>query len=244
MTFFFYPVHVLDATMANASVDVWSTEDAMVLTEQMSILPRAQLGTHPTIQEPRDHRFSPYEDNGGTCVGVAGQDFVVLASDTRLSAGYSILSRSDSKATVLNDRCVVTTGGCRTDVITLHKHLQMRAHQYRLAHEDDMSCAAAAQLLSNTLYYKRFFPFYVFNVLAGLDADGKGAVYTYDSVGSYERTEYAAQGSAKKLIIPVLDSVVGYKNREHDDPPPPPLTVDEVVRTCSIFVLQHLVACR
>jgi 20S proteasome alpha/beta subunit len=35
---------------------------------------------------------------------------------------------------------------------------------------------------------------------------GKGAVYTYDAIGSYERTGYSCQGSGKDLMQPVLDN--------------------------------------
>lgn len=47
--------------------------------------------------------------------------------------------------------------------------LQIYQHQ----HNKQMSCPAMAQLLSNTLYFKRFFPYYAFNVLGGLDEEGK-----------------------------------------------------------------------
>ncbi|XP_057807180.1 proteasome subunit beta type-1-like [Salvia miltiorrhiza] len=69
-----------------------------------------------------------------------------------------------------------------------------------------MSCPAMAQLLSNTLYFKRFFPYYAFNVLGGLDSEGKGCVFTYDAVRSYERVGYSAQGSGATLITPFLDN--------------------------------------
>ena len=38
-----------------------------------------------------ERRFSPYSDNGGSVVAIAGEDFVVIASDTRLSGhGYAL----------------------------------------------------------------------------------------------------------------------------------------------------------
>ena len=132
-------------------VEVWSTDGPMALTEEMKMEPATKFTTHRPIEEPREHSFSPYEFNGGTVVGIAGKDFAVIAADTRLSSGYSILSRNVSKANVLNDACVMATGGCRTDVITLHKNVTTRIHQYRLAHDDDISCTAVAQMLSNTL---------------------------------------------------------------------------------------------
>eukprot|EP00877_Chromochloris_zofingiensis_P005802 jgi/Chrzof1/15222/Cz09g32010.t1 len=89
---------------------------------------------------------------------------------------------------------------------TLHKVMQSRNVMFQHNHNKPMSCKATAQLLSNTLYHKRFFPYFTFNLCAGLDEEGKGAVYTYDAIGSYERTGYSCQGSGKDLMQPVLDN--------------------------------------
>ncbi|PUZ52353.1 hypothetical protein GQ55_6G263200 [Panicum hallii var. hallii] len=151
-------------------------------------------------------RFDPYENNGGTCVAVAGADYCVVAADTRLSVGYSILSRDHSKIAQLADKCVLASSGFQGDIKALQKNLAAKELVYEHNHNKKMSCPAMAQLLSNTLYYKRFFPYYAFNVLGGLDSQGKGCVFTYDAVGSYERTGYSAQGTGAALMMPVLDN--------------------------------------
>jgi 20S proteasome subunit beta 6 len=94
------------------------------------------------------------------------------------------------------------------DMKQLHKVLLARITAYRQQNGREPSTPSIAQLLSNTLYYRRFFPYYTFNVLAGLDDEGKGWCYSYDAVGSYERVQCAASGSGSALALPVLDSQV------------------------------------
>lgn len=69
-------------------------------------------------------------------------------------------------------------------------------------------------MLATMLYGKRFFPYYVYNIVGGLDEDGKGAVYSYDPVGSYERETFRAAGTASALLQPFLDNQLGKKNQQ------------------------------
>lgn len=150
--------------------------------------------------------WSPYSDNGGTVLAVAGQEYCIVAASTRMSSGYDILTRDSSKLLQLSDKVIIASAGMQADTKTLHKHLQARHVMYVHNHNKPMSITAAAQLLSNTLYHKRFFPYYTFNLVAGLDDQGVGAVFSYDAIGSYERSGFFCQGSGKALIQPVLDN--------------------------------------
>merc|ERR1712070_661423 len=103
-------------------------------------------------------------------------------------------------------------GGMKADAITLHKMLKARIVMYEHTHRRQPSVTAIAQMLSTVLYYKRFFPYYTFNILAGVDDDGKGACYHYDAIGSFERVPYTTSGSGSSLAHPVLDAIIAQEN--------------------------------
>ena len=53
-----------------------------------------------------ERRFNPYSENGGTILAIAGQNFSVIAGDTRQSEGYNIQTRYARKVFPL---CVAST---------------------------------------------------------------------------------------------------------------------------------------
>ncbi|XP_026560941.1 proteasome subunit beta type-1 [Pseudonaja textilis] len=160
------------------------------------------------------HRFSPYTFNGGTILAIAGEDFVVVASDTRLSEDYAIHSRESPKCYKLTDTTVIGCSGFHGDCLTLTKILEARLKMYKHSNNKIMSSGAIAAMLSTILYSRRFFPYYVYNIIGGLDEEGKGAVYSFDPVGSYQRDSFKAGGSASAMLQPLLDNQVGLKNME------------------------------
>ena len=158
-------------------------------------------------------RFNPYQDNGGTVAAVAVGNRVVIGGDSRISRGYSIISRNYCKMTQLTSRAVIATSGMVTDAQNLHKLLAAKITLYKHQHGGEPSIRSLARMLCTTLYGRRFFPFYTFNLLAGLDDDDKGLVFGYDAIGSFDELNYGVQGSGGHLLMPVLDNQMKGSNR-------------------------------
>lgn len=171
------------------------------------------------MRDPRKHHFSPYMENGGTSIAIAGDDFVMIASDTRLTRGFNILSRDQGKVLPLTANTMMASSGCWADVLTLSKVLQDRITMYSHEHNETMPTTAVAQMLSTMLYWRRFFPYYVSNILAGVDEQGKGVVYHYDPVGHMEQLTFSATGASVAQIQPLLDNQVAALNMQGVDPP-------------------------
>jgi 20S proteasome subunit beta 6 len=144
-----------------------------------------------------------------------------MAGDTRSTSGYSINTRYAPKLFLIGGdgpsntgaRMVLSVVGFSADGAALKERLDTIVKMYKYQHGKAMSVSACAQRLSHLLYNKRFFPYYVHAILGGIDEDGKGALYSYDPVGSYEREQCRAAGAASSLIMPFLDNQVNFKNQ-------------------------------
>merc|ERR1712166_1254498 len=100
--------------------------------------------------------FNPYQENEGTVCAVAGKDFVVCCTDTRISSGYSILKRDHKKTTKLTATCMITSGGMVADIDALHKNLLTRIHLQNAKQERAFSrkhCQAPLQHPLRTSFY-------------------------------------------------------------------------------------------
>ncbi|CAM9111636.1 unnamed protein product [Pylaiella littoralis] len=194
----------------------WATE---AVIEDFPGAGRRQLGQEGTsvegrllqapsgLEESRRNGagFEPYANNGGTVVAVAGRDFCIIAADSRLSDGYTILSRNVSRVHRLSGDTHLATAGCWADTQGLLRQLRYLIRDFEMQQRRVMGTEAVSRMLSTHLYYRRSFPFYTFNIVGGLDGEGIGAVYGYDAVGSFERVRVACAGGGLSIMQPVLD---------------------------------------
>lgn len=113
--------------------------------------------------------MSIMELNGGSVVAMVGKDCVAIASDLRLGNQALGISNNFQKVFPITDRIYLGLPGLATDVTTLHDQFRLRVNMYTIKEEREITPVTFAHLVSSTLYERRFGPYFIEPVVAGLE---------------------------------------------------------------------------
>lgn len=107
--------------------------------------------------------------NGGAIVAMKGKNCVAIASDRRFGVQMATISTDFQKIYEMGPHLYLGVPGLATDGQTVMERLRFRLNLYELKENRRMKPKAFAHMISNLLYEKRFGPYFVEPVVAGLD---------------------------------------------------------------------------
>src|ERR671910_1718911 len=160
-------------------------------------------------QQDRDRHFENIADQikkGTTTCALTCNDGVVLAADTRASAGFFIADRHVMKIQKVDRHLGMTIAGGVADAQNLVDVMRYNANIYRISNREIMPVNSAARLCSNVLFNQRYFPYYVQIILAGHDNKGGGQIYNIDLFGSITSEKFISTGSGSPVAYGYLES--------------------------------------
>ncbi|TKA58211.1 Proteasome subunit beta type-3 [Cryomyces minteri] len=145
---------------------------------------------------------SPFAINGGACVAMVGKDCVAIACDLRLGLQALTVSNNFPKIFPFGDVYLGLTG-LATDVSTVSELFRYKVNMYRLREERQISPQTMANLVSSSLYEKRFGPYFVSPVIAGINhTTGKPFICGFDSIGCIDfAKDFIVSGTASDQLF-------------------------------------------
>src|ERR687893_2082087 len=159
---------------------------------------------------PHDKRYPDYIADqikkGTTTCALICRDGVVLAADTRASAGFFIADRHVMKIQKVDRHLAMTIAGGVADAQNLVDTMRYNSNLYRLQNKELMPVKSAARLCSNVLFNQRFFPYYVQIIMAGWTRKEGGQIYNIDLFGSMTTEKYISTGSGSPVAYGYLES--------------------------------------
>ncbi|KIW61914.1 proteasome subunit beta type-3 [Exophiala xenobiotica] len=146
---------------------------------------------------------SPFDINGGACVAMVGKDCVAIACDLRLGLQSLTVSNNFPKIFPFAPSVYLGLAGLATDVQTVSDTFRYKVNMYRLREERNISPQTLANLVSSSLYERRFGPWFVSPVLAGINhTTGKPFICGFDSIGCIDfAKDFIVAGTASDQLF-------------------------------------------
>lgn len=160
--------------------------------------------------DPQNSGYSKYVlehiKKGTTTCALTCSDGVVLAADTRASAGFFIADRHVMKIQKIDRHLGMTMAGGVADAQNLVDIMRYNANIYRISNRKLMPVQSAARLCSNVLFNQRYFPYYVQIIMAGYDSEEVAKIYNIDLFGSMTTEKFISTGSGSPVAYGYLES--------------------------------------
>ena len=137
-------------------------------------------------------------------MGLVCTDGVVLATDTRVTAGGFIAHKRGKKLLKIDDNIAMTISGGVADAQNVVDTLKYYTNLYRIEKGRQMPVRSAAQVVSNMLFSSRLYPFIADVLVGGVDSKG-GALFNVDFFGSINQEKMIATGSGSPVAYGVLE---------------------------------------
>jgi len=141
---------------------------------------------------------------GTTTLGLLCDKAVILAAERKATMGYLMASKDAQKILQLDGHLGMTIAGVVGDAQALQRYVKAEIKLYSLQEERLIPVKAAASLISNILYSRRFYPYIVQLVVGGFDTEAR--LYSLALDGSnLEEKEFYSSGSGSPMAFGVLE---------------------------------------
>jgi proteasome beta subunit len=141
---------------------------------------------------------------GTTTIGIVCKDGVVLATERRATAGNVISNKQTQKLFKIDQNIGITIAGLVGDAQVLARYLKAEVSLYRLRRSASLTAEGAATLLANILNGNRFYPYYAWLILGGIDGKG-GHVFSVDPAGGCIEDKFVSVGSGSNFAYGILE---------------------------------------
>ncbi|XP_062501224.1 proteasome subunit beta type-5-like [Corticium candelabrum] len=154
-------------------------------------------------------------NHGTTTLAFKFQNGVIVAVDSRATAGSWIASQTVKKVIEINPYLLGTMAGGAADCSFWERSLAVQCRLYELRNKERISVAAASKLLCNMLYHYKGMGLSVGSMIIGWDKKGPGLYYV-DSDGTRLTHHIFSVGSGSTYAYGVLDSCYRWELKDDE----------------------------
>ncbi|MEQ2179739.1 Proteasome subunit beta type-3 [Goodea atripinnis] len=142
-------------------------------------------------------------------MAMRGKNCVAIAADRRYGIQAQMVTTDFQKVFPMGDRLYIGLAGLATDVQTVAQRLKFRLNLYELKEGRQIKPKTFMSMVSNLLYERRFGPYYIEPVIAGLDPKTlEPFICSLDLIGCPMVTEdFVVSGTCSEQMYGMCESL-------------------------------------